>query len=232
MTAYVGLIHKDPDSDYGVSFPDLPGCVSAGSTLDEAIAMAKEALALHIEGLLEDKGNVPAPSALDQIDRDDALLVAAIEVPDNLKVERINVTIPALALQRFDAFAERHSMTRSGLLVEATQRWIADQVLRPSPISPRFAPHRLQGLNDTLETAPMRMNPLARVAEQTPMKPETRALQAQLDSLEHGREQLSEDWALENLSERILWLTQELEKALRTFMERRVAPQPVYKDRP
>jgi predicted RNase H-like HicB family nuclease len=47
MTAYVALIHKDPDSDYGVSFPDLPGCVSAGSTLDEAIALAHEALALH-----------------------------------------------------------------------------------------------------------------------------------------------------------------------------------------
>jgi predicted RNase H-like HicB family nuclease len=86
MTAYVALIHKDADSDYGVSFPDLPGCVSAGSTLDEAIAMAKEALALHIEGLLEDNESIPAPTAADQVDRDDALFVAAIEVPDNLKV--------------------------------------------------------------------------------------------------------------------------------------------------
>jgi len=127
MTSYVALIHKDTDSDYGVSFPDLPGCVTAGATLDEAIAMAKEALALHIEGLLEDNESIPAPAPADQIDRDDALLVTAIEVPDNLKVERINVTVPALALRRFDAFAERRGMTRSGLFVEAAQRWIAQE---------------------------------------------------------------------------------------------------------
>jgi predicted RNase H-like HicB family nuclease len=88
MTTYVALIHKDPDSDYGVSFPDLPGCVSAGSTLDEAIAMAKEALAFHIEGLLEDNMNIPFPTPAEQIDRNDALLIAAIELPSNLKLER------------------------------------------------------------------------------------------------------------------------------------------------
>src|SRR5216683_2929735 len=149
MTAYIALIHKDPDSDYGVSFPDLPGCVSAGSTLDEAIAMAKEALALHIEGLLDDDETVPAPSAADEIDRDDALLVTAIEVPDNLKVERINVTVPALALQRFDAFAQRHSMTRSGLLVEAAQRWIARETVLPAP---PWRPSRNDGLEDAFST--------------------------------------------------------------------------------
>jgi predicted RNase H-like HicB family nuclease len=92
MTTYVALIHKDPDSDYGVSFPDLPGCVSAGSTLDEAIAMAREALALHIEGLLDGNEAVPVPTAADEIERNDALLVAAIEVPDNVKVERIKAS--------------------------------------------------------------------------------------------------------------------------------------------
>jgi len=81
MATYVALIHKDAESDYGVSFPDLPGCVSAGSTLDEAIAMAKEALALHIEGLLDDNEEIPAPTAADQIDRNGALLIAAIDAP-------------------------------------------------------------------------------------------------------------------------------------------------------
>jgi predicted RNase H-like HicB family nuclease len=80
MTTYVALIHKDPDSDYGVSFPDLPGCVTAGSMLDEAITMAEEALALHMEGLLEDGEDVPAPMPAEQIDRDDAVLVTAVEV--------------------------------------------------------------------------------------------------------------------------------------------------------
>jgi predicted RNase H-like HicB family nuclease len=80
MTTYVALIHKDHDSDYGVSFPDLPGCVTAGSTRDEAIAMAKEALTLHIEGLLEDGEDVPAPRPAEQIDRDGALLLTAVEM--------------------------------------------------------------------------------------------------------------------------------------------------------
>ena len=84
MTVYTALIHKDPESDYGVSFPDLPGCVSAGNTLDEALAMAKEALALHLEGLLQDRRDIPTPTPADHIDRNDALLLAAIEVPDTV----------------------------------------------------------------------------------------------------------------------------------------------------
>ena len=47
MRQYIALIHKDTDSDYGVSFPDVPGCVTAGLDLDDARSMAEEALALH-----------------------------------------------------------------------------------------------------------------------------------------------------------------------------------------
>ena len=64
MREYIALIHKDPDSDHGVSFPDLPGCVTAGSTLDEARMMAVEALALHLEGLAGDNEPAPEPSSL------------------------------------------------------------------------------------------------------------------------------------------------------------------------
>jgi len=55
-------IHKDPDSDYGVTVPDLPGCFSAGSTFVEALSMAKEAIELHLEGMLDDGEDVPTPS--------------------------------------------------------------------------------------------------------------------------------------------------------------------------
>ena len=51
---YPGLVHKETDSDYGVSFPDLLGYITAGRTIEEAGEMAAEALALHIEGLAED----------------------------------------------------------------------------------------------------------------------------------------------------------------------------------
>lgn len=51
---YPIFIEKDPDSDYGVTIPDLSGCFSAGATLDEAISNAREALLTHIEGMLMD----------------------------------------------------------------------------------------------------------------------------------------------------------------------------------
>lgn len=52
MITFIAHIHKDARSDYGVSFPDLPGCISAGVTLDQARAMAAEALTLHLECLI------------------------------------------------------------------------------------------------------------------------------------------------------------------------------------
>ncbi|HYE21904.1 MAG TPA: type II toxin-antitoxin system HicB family antitoxin [Tepidisphaeraceae bacterium] len=55
-------IHKDPDSDYGVTVPDLPGCFSAGSTFAEALTMAKEAIELHIDGMLDDGQEIPTPT--------------------------------------------------------------------------------------------------------------------------------------------------------------------------
>jgi predicted RNase H-like HicB family nuclease len=159
MTTYIALIHKDADSDYGVSFPDLPGCVTAGSTVDEAMAMAREALALHIEGLLEDGEEVPSPTPADAIDRDDAVAIAAIDVPDNTKVERVNITVPALSLKRFDAFAARQGMTRSGLFVEAVHRWIqATASAQVSKMTSDIAQAELGRQNEEVENARERLH--------------------------------------------------------------------------
>ncbi len=70
---YIAYLHKTRKSDYGVSFPDFPGCITAGRTLEEARRMATEALALHIEGLLDDGEALPEPSVLDSLVRDPAL---------------------------------------------------------------------------------------------------------------------------------------------------------------
>ena len=67
MRNYIGLIHKDADSHFGVSFPDFPGVITAGTSLDDARAMAEQALTLHIEGLVEDGEAIPEPSALDEV---------------------------------------------------------------------------------------------------------------------------------------------------------------------
>jgi predicted RNase H-like HicB family nuclease len=62
---YLAVIHKDSNSDYGVTIPDLPGCFSAGATIDEAMDMAREAILCHIEGLLADEEVIPVPSPME-----------------------------------------------------------------------------------------------------------------------------------------------------------------------
>jgi len=126
MRHYIGLIHKDADSHFGVSFPDLPGVVTAGTTLDDARVMAEEALALHIEGLIEDGEAIPEPSSLEQImsDRDNRSGVAVL-VPakiDQPRAVRVNVTLPEDVLAQIDSYAEAHGFTRSGLLVQAAKK--------------------------------------------------------------------------------------------------------------
>ena len=69
MTKLIALLHRASEG-YGVSFPDLLGCISHGATLDEALANAREAAIFHIEGLVEDGGDVPEPRPLDALRRD------------------------------------------------------------------------------------------------------------------------------------------------------------------
>ena len=72
MPNYIALIHKDAASDHGVSLPDFPGCVTAGSDLNEARAMAAEALAFHIEGMIQDGDVLPEPSMCEVVMSDQA----------------------------------------------------------------------------------------------------------------------------------------------------------------
>ena len=126
MRPYIALIHKDAGSDYGVSFPDLPGCVTAGTTLDEARAFAEEALTLHLAGLAEDGEAVPEPSQLESVmaDREnrDAVAVLVLAKGPTPRAVRVNITMPEDVLARVDAYAESRGMTRSGFLAQAAQR--------------------------------------------------------------------------------------------------------------
>ena len=66
---YVSFIHQD-DAGYGVSFPDFPGCVSVGDTVDDAVRHASDALAFHVEGLIADGAPIPPPRSIDAIKAD------------------------------------------------------------------------------------------------------------------------------------------------------------------
>jgi len=126
MQNYIGLIHKDADSDYGVSFPDFPGCVTAGVDLDEARALAREALSLHIEGMVEDGEAIPEPSSLETVmsdaeNREGVAILVSVKAP-SVKAVRVNITLPEDALREIDRYAESHGLTRSGFLASAARR--------------------------------------------------------------------------------------------------------------
>lgn len=132
MTQYVALIHKDVSSDFSVSFPDFPGCVTAGQTLDEARLMAEEALALHIEGMVEDDETIPLPSSLDEImkvrqSKDAVAFLVDAKIAE--RAIRINVSIPERELKAIDAYAQSHGLSRSGLLLKATKLAMAEDRL-------------------------------------------------------------------------------------------------------
>ena len=125
MANYIALLRKDEGSDYGVDFPDFPGCVTAGSTLEEARVMAAEALAGHIAVMREHHEEVPAPSDLDRImaDPDNADAVAfLVNVPDaESRMKRVQVTLPESLIKEIDQVTNN----RSAFLARAARRELA-----------------------------------------------------------------------------------------------------------
>ena len=120
MTAYVALLRKQPDSDYGVDFPDFPGCITAGETLEDARRMAAEALQFHVEGMIEDGDPIPGSSRLDEFmadpDHRDAVAVL-IDVTVRRPAVRVNISLPADLLEAID----RATDNRSRFLAEAAR---------------------------------------------------------------------------------------------------------------
>ena len=123
MARYIGIIHKDADSDFGVSFPDFPGCITAGSTMEEAGRMAEEALAFHIRGLVEDGDPIPGPMDLEDAQAhefaEDSVAFIVVHVPDHeSRTVRINITLREKELAAIDAAASGARMSRSSFLVK------------------------------------------------------------------------------------------------------------------
>ncbi|MGE0117676.1 MAG: type II toxin-antitoxin system HicB family antitoxin [Dongiaceae bacterium] len=126
---YPAIIEAGPGLGYGVFFPDLLGCVSAGDTLQEAARNAEIALQLHLTGMTEEGLKIPQPRELDAIERDPAVAEAArIVVRGELpgRLERVNITLDDGLLKVIDAAAEARGMTRSGFLAEGARRLVAE----------------------------------------------------------------------------------------------------------
>jgi predicted RNase H-like HicB family nuclease len=112
----------DKKHAFGVVVPDLPGCFSAGDTLDEAIDNAKEAIQLWLETVIDDGGAVPASNTitLHQANPEFSGWVWAVVSVDlaelSDKAERVNITLPARVLRRIDAAAKAAGESRSGFI--------------------------------------------------------------------------------------------------------------------
>ena len=131
---YPVVIHKDTDSDYGVTVPDLPGCFSVGRTMDDALTNAAEAIITHVEGLLLDREPVPEPTKIEshQANADYSDGIWAMVTVDlsrvSGKARRINVTIPERVLSRVDDYAKETGDSRSGLMAAAVLEYISQRL--------------------------------------------------------------------------------------------------------
>ena len=128
MKFFIAIETGTDTTAYGVVVPDLPGCFSAGDTLEEAFDNARAAIDAHCELLAEDGQHLPAPAAmaLHQANPDFAGWVwAMVDVPVESywgPSEKVNITLPGRTLRRIDEYARAHGQTRSGFLVEAARQ--------------------------------------------------------------------------------------------------------------
>ncbi len=121
---YPAFVDKDEDTGFGVSFPDFPGCVSAGESVEEALIGAQEALAGHVALMLADGDPLPEASALEEVAAArEASTVAVTLVPVVLpgRARRVNVTLDEALLEEIDQI----SNNRSGFLAEAARAELA-----------------------------------------------------------------------------------------------------------
>ena len=124
MQNFIAVIHKDKDSAYGVHFPDVEGCFSAGDTLDEAVSNAAEALRFYFEN----QTDVPEARDMESIRedvqqdiREGALLVAIPLLADAGRTVRVNITLDAGLLESIDRAVEKRGMNRSAFLAQAAR---------------------------------------------------------------------------------------------------------------
>ncbi|MCE7029562.1 type II toxin-antitoxin system HicB family antitoxin [Jiella avicenniae] len=131
---YIAFIHKEPDSAYGVSFPDVPGCISAGDTLEEAAKNAVEALSGHARLLEADGETLPQPRGYDAIladpsleeERLGAMLTVVPLVRDRGATTRINVSLDQGLLEAIDAAARLRGQTRSAFIASAVKHELVE----------------------------------------------------------------------------------------------------------
>lgn len=135
---YLAVLHPKAGGGYGVTFPDLPGCVSDADDLQSAQAAAAEALALHLDGMAEDGESPPRPrdvqeliGELDFTAETGLPAIAAVTVARPDVGERVNVYLPKSLLERVDGFARELGVNRSSVFAMAARRYLVEERRKP-----------------------------------------------------------------------------------------------------
>lgn len=123
----IAILPGDAQHAWGVEVPDIPGCFSAGDDLDDAMAMAREAIESHLEILAEDGAAIPAAQkvTVHQASPDfEGCIWALVDIDITKylgKAEKLNITLPAHLLTRIDEHVKHHPevKSRSGFLASA-----------------------------------------------------------------------------------------------------------------
>lgn len=129
---YIAFIHTDDEPGYGISFPDFPGCISQGDTFEDALRLGREALEFHIEGMIEDGDEIPAPSTIgylmsapDLAEQRVGMAIASVPyVRDMGSPKRVNISLDPGLLRSIDIVAKSRGMTRSAFLASAARKEI------------------------------------------------------------------------------------------------------------
>lgn len=126
MPAYFAVIHKDENSAYGVSWPDLPGCITAADSLAELDSLAKDALQFHLEGMREDGEPIPVARSFEEVynaHKNDVGFQAVIlvSVPQDVKRRPISLRVSELDLALIDSAAAAQGVDRTAFMVSAAK---------------------------------------------------------------------------------------------------------------
>jgi predicted RNase H-like HicB family nuclease len=121
---YFAALLPEAGGGFSVTFPDVPGAITQGDTLEEAVLNAREALELTLEGITEDGEDLPSArndsGVMRRIAKSGALPVA-ISAETPTQNVRVNVSLDQRLLTRIDRAADASGRTRSGFLAEAAR---------------------------------------------------------------------------------------------------------------
>lgn len=127
MAQVIAIVHEEKGT-YGISFPDFPGCVSGGKTLDDAMRRGRETLRAHVASMIEDGETLPVVRPLDQLKKDrifrtDSAGAMVMALPLDLpsRAIRVNISLDENLVAAVDQAAERSGLSRSAFIAEAAK---------------------------------------------------------------------------------------------------------------